>query len=133
MENASKALIMAGGVLLAILILTLLVSVGISITDMSAAQDKKNEMQQLQKFNESYLAYNKTIMYGIDVLSVYNKAKDEDSYFIEILAIDEQENVINIINNKEFKAYVFKCLAEEITYDSITGRINKMVFKKIEI
>jgi len=124
---------MAGGILLAIMILTLLVSVGISMSNMAGAQDEKIATQQVQEFNESYLAYNKSRMYGIDVLSVFNKAKDEESYIIEILAIDEEENVINIINNQEFKKYVFKCLEEEIGYDNITGRINKMVFKKIEI
>ena len=93
MENASKALIMAGGVLLAIMILSLLVSVGISMSDMVGAQDEKTATQQVQQFNESYLAYNKSKMYGIDVITVVNKAIDYNTK----LGTDDEEYKINII------------------------------------
>ena len=74
MENASKALIMAGGVLLAMMILALLIYVGTAIGDNAESQERKLLTQQIVEFNKSYLAYEKTRMFGIDVITVVNKA-----------------------------------------------------------
>lgn len=93
MENASKALIIAGGILISIMILSLLVYVATSISDMAESQDRKLAAQQIQEFNKSYLAYSKTRMYGTDVITVVNKAinhnktigaTEVDPYYINI-------------------------------------------------
>ncbi len=92
MENASKALSIAGGILLAMMILSLMIYVSSSMSDMADAQDRQILAQQVKEFNDSYLAYNKTRMYGTDVITVVNKAinynkeldTDEEEYFINI-------------------------------------------------
>lgn len=93
MENASKALLIAGGVLLAMMILSLVVIMTSSLTDISEGQDRKKLTEQIEEFNKSYLAYNKTRMYGTDVITVVNKAidhnrtvdaREEDPYYINI-------------------------------------------------
>lgn len=93
MENASKALIIAGGVLLAMMILALLLYVASSVTDMAEAQDRKVLTEQIEEFNKSYLAYNKKRMYGTDVITVVNKAIDHNKR----TQTDEEEYHINII------------------------------------
>lgn len=92
MENASKALLIAGGILLAMMILALLVYVGTSMSDIAGIQDRKREAQQLENFNKTYEAYNKTRMYGTDVITVVNKAIDYNTK----LDTDETEYFINI-------------------------------------
>ena len=95
MENASKALLIAGGVLLAMMILAMLVYVSTSITDFSEAQDRDALTKQLSEFNKGFEAYNKKIMYGVDVISVVNKAInynnsldiDDKNYFINITLV----------------------------------------------
>lgn len=115
MENASKALLMAGGVLLAITIIALLIFVSISMSEMAGAQDKKNLEQQIQDFNESYLAYNKTRLYGIDIITVVNKAinhnktigaKETDPYYINIKIIPKQtfKTTVEKIDNTKVNA-----------------------------
>lgn len=74
MENASKALLIAGGILLALMTLSLIVYVSTSTTRMAEAQDAKKASEELAAFNASYEAYNKTRMYGTDVITVINKA-----------------------------------------------------------
>lgn len=133
MENASKALIIAGGILITLMILALVLYVGRSMGDMADSQDRRLAAQQLVEFNKSYEAYNKTRMYGTDVLSVYNKANNEKEHIIEVKAVDQYGNEILVENSDEFKRFVFKCLEEEIKYNGETGVISKMVFKKIEI
>lgn len=74
MENAAKALIIAGGILLAIMILSLLVyMLGITNT-MAQAQDEKKVAEQLVAFNNEYEAYNKRVLYGVEVITVARKA-----------------------------------------------------------
>lgn len=74
MENAAKALLIAGGILLALMTLSLIVYVSTSTTRMAEAQDEKKAAEELSAFNASYEAYNKTRMYGTDVITVVNKA-----------------------------------------------------------
>ena len=100
MENASKALIMAGGILLSIMILSLLVYVGTSMSDMAESQDRKLLTQQIEEFNKGYLAYNKTRLYGTDVITVVNKAvnhnktvgaTEADPYYINVIVKTQDE------------------------------------------
>lgn len=74
MENASKALLMAGGMLLAIL----LISVGVlgytRIKSFKTTEAEISAKKQIQAFNAEYEAYNRKLLRGIDVISVVNKA-----------------------------------------------------------
>lgn len=93
MENASKALLIAGGILLALMTLSLIVYVSTSTTRMAEAQDAKKAAEELSAFNASYEAYNKTRMYGTDVITVVNKAinyngKLDDSQKNEAITIE---------------------------------------------
>lgn len=74
MENASKALVIAGGILLAIMTLSLLVYMTGSTSRMAQAQDEKKAAEQLVAFNNQYEAYNKRVMYGTDLITLVNKA-----------------------------------------------------------
>lgn len=94
MENASKALIIAGGILLAMMILALMVYVGTSMTDMAESEDRRTLAEQTEEFNKSYLSYNKSRMYGTDVITVVNKAIEhnkniatstDDPYYINVI------------------------------------------------
>ena len=78
MENATKALLIAGGILIAMMTLALLVYVFGYMTDFAESQDRVAATQEIVEFNESYEAYNKQRMYGTDVISVVNKAEDNN-------------------------------------------------------
>ena len=95
MENAAKALMMAGGILLAILILSLIIYVSTTSTRITEAQESKIATQQTSEFNKQYEAYNKSRMYGTDIISIVNKAID----YNRRLDIDgeEKDYKINII------------------------------------
>ncbi len=93
MENASKALLIAGGVLLAMMILAIMVYVFGSMSDFAESQDRTAATQEIVEFNKGYEAYNKQRMYGTDVISVVNKAINhnknvapnaEDPYYVNV-------------------------------------------------
>ena len=74
MENASKALLIAGGILLAILILGLLALLLSSLSSNQLAEEKKTEAKQLQEFNQQWEAYNKKALFGSEIITVVDKA-----------------------------------------------------------
>ncbi len=101
MENASKALIMAGGILIALLILALLVYGYSNIRNLSARELTEKEIEQLTIFNKEYESYNRKLLRGVDVISVINKAIDNNKKY-------ENDKYYTI--NIQFK------MAEEVIY-----------------
>lgn len=76
MENASKALLIAGGVLIGLLLLVLLVYTFRQWGDIEATKQKEIETQRVGDFNKSYLSYEKQALYGSELLSLVNKMRD---------------------------------------------------------
>ena len=74
MESANKAIMMAGGMLFAIMIMSLVAFVFSKLTTLPTEEDSKLLIQQAAAFNNEYTAYDKRIMYGVDLISVLNKA-----------------------------------------------------------
>lgn len=81
MENASKALIIAGGILISILILSVLVYSFGNISQYFSSEEKVQQTEQLTTFNNQYESYNKKLLRGTDVISVINKAKDNNTKY----------------------------------------------------
>lgn len=78
MENIADALRIAAGVLLATLLLSLLVYVFRSFHSVEEERAQQILIEQIKEFNGKFLAYNKTQMYGTDVMSVLSLAIDNN-------------------------------------------------------
>lgn len=129
MENATKALEMAGSVLIGVLILGCLVFVYSKIAETKKVEENSKRAQQATDFNKEYEAYNRQNLYGSDIFSVanmienYNKkeAETKDYGKIEIKAI-----VKNEIRGAQFfvkSVYDEKTISE--AYKKLTKAINK--------
>ena len=70
MENAASALKMAGEVLIGLLLISLFVFVFNQMEIAENAKDKDVALQQTIEFNKKFEAFNKTSMYGTDLISV---------------------------------------------------------------
>ncbi len=82
MENASKALLMAAGVLIGILILSLAVFLFANFGAASAEAHKQNEENQIQQFNVQFTAYQgRTDITIHDIVTVANLAKSTNQSF----------------------------------------------------
>ena len=57
MENASKALIMAGGVLLGVIILALMVTLFISSKDITNQYQQTKKTEEIEQFNVNFTKY----------------------------------------------------------------------------
>lgn len=114
MENASKALLIAGGILLAVLVLSLLGLLLSNISSNQLAQEKRLEAEQLQEFNQKYESYNKKALFGVDIITLQNLAKTDG-------------NIVQIeIKTEIEKTTVYTCTGVE--YDN--GKISKLSFEE---
>lgn len=82
MENASKALIMAAGVLIGIILLSLMVYMFTNFAITSAEVHKENEQNQLNQFNSQFTSYEaKEGLTIYDVVTVANLATENNIYY----------------------------------------------------
>lgn len=82
MENTSHALHIAVGVLIAIMLTGLVLYVFRAIGRMEKSGDSELVAKNRTEFNESFLAFQKPLMYGTDVLSCLNKAQSNNQKYV---------------------------------------------------
>ena len=78
MENAAQALKIAGAVLIAIILLALLLMMFSKLSSIPQEQEYLKKVEQINEFNMEYIAYDKKLMYGVDVVSCLNKVLDNN-------------------------------------------------------
>ena len=131
MENASKALIIAGAILLAIL----LISLGIMI--FNQAQDTVNNsgmsQAELQAFNNKFLKYEGDSRKGSEVKALLNEviASNADPNNVSakrIVLVNTWTDPAKITTSgiKTEKSYKVT-----LGYDSKTGAVNKVTYKPL--
>ena len=76
MENASKALIMAGSVLLAVLIITALIYIYSQISSLKQVEASSEEEKILAQYNKKIESFNRSGLYGSEILSLANLIED---------------------------------------------------------
>lgn len=149
MENASKALIMAAGVLIGIMIMSLAVYLFVSFGNETSKVYDRNKEQQLVEFNAEYTKYEgKDNITIYEVISVANKANENNKYYeVENTSDDNyiqvKLNGINIENSIENNQYRIDSSIGEInqnnpnlkTYScsveySTSGKVNKVSFSE---
>lgn len=109
MENASKALIIAGSILLAMITISIFYFSWDKVGEVAGGLDESAK-RELEAFNNSFESYNKKVMYGADVLTVVNKAIDNNkSYGVEYYErptdsdyLDYYVNIIFVYNGREY-------------------------------
>jgi len=101
MDNASKALIIAGSILVALLILTLLVIGWNNLSKVGKEQERAQLEKQTKEFNQQYEAFNRNLLYHTDIITVVNKALDHNFKYpnkITIIIETEKNGNINFVN-----------------------------------
>lgn len=132
MENASRALLIAGSILIAIIIISLLVKTYGNIGMFKRQQLTQKEVEQINEFNKQYTKYANKYVYGTEVITVINRAtsKGEVSVYVDRIVIN---NVNELGDFEKIKgSYYFCNFNEEGIYDS-NGKIQKMYFEKKNI
>lgn len=79
MENASKALLMAAGVLIGILILALMVTLFLSAREVSSRHDQVKKTEEIEQFNANFTKYVGKDITMHQVITIHNFAKIENN------------------------------------------------------
>ena len=138
MENASKALLMAGGVLIALLIIGSLVMMFANLQDYQNSQDISAKQSQIAKFNNQFEPYNRNNVSLNELKSLYNKIisnnKKYPEYEIETNIEEIYRNIATddftnnkIVSEDDKQTKIFKCTG--IKYEGIDGRISAIYFE----
>lgn len=147
MENASKALIMAGGVLIGILLLSLAVYLFADFGSTSAEINAQNAQKQITQFNSQFTSYEgKEGLTIYDVITVIGYAQENNKYYEDsgeykiIVKLENQpvqgwseENKIKKIKDEQIvlenstNLPTYKCKIEEYHEN---GRVKTISFTK---
>ena len=125
MENASKALLMAGGILIAIIIIALLVRSFSTISSFQKQKLTEEEQAQLEAFNKQYTKYVGQYVYGTEVRSLMNKCesdKQSGKNYVEVIYDVEPPTG----TGQETKYY--QCIS--VQYGN-NGRVTSITFKNV--
>lgn len=76
MENASKALLIAGGMLLAMLLVSLFIYAWGLFSEYQSSNDKLKNIENVAKFNEQFTNYDRQDVQGYELISLVNKVVD---------------------------------------------------------
>lgn len=76
MENSTKAIIIAGGMFILIMVITLLVVFGRSLSSYMQGQHDKEMVKQITEFNNKFANYQGTELRGNELISVLNRVID---------------------------------------------------------
>ncbi len=83
MENAVKALEMAAGVMLGVILMALVAYFFSNISSWPQNEEDIMSRDQLSKFNLEYEVYEKSKMYGVDVISCLNKVVSNNEKYAQ--------------------------------------------------
>ncbi len=129
MDNASKAILMAGGVLIAIAIISVAIFFYTQMTGYASQNEEMLSSTQIQSFNRFYTAYVGRDIRVVDAINILNKALDD--------GIDTENKLTSLIQRgkTDFKIIDVKKYTESnnyrvtCEYDDV-GKIKKVIVGK---
>lgn len=155
METATKALLIASGVMIGVMILSLGVALYSEFSAYIETSKDAIKFNELNSFNAKFLKYaNSTNLTIQDIVTAVNLASENNSLYtyklneeprgnpeIFYVAIDfndgistlqleksNQEQLAELLTKYSGKGYTFSCTTVDIS--DITGRVYKIIFKK---
>ncbi len=111
MENASKALLIAAGILIGLILITMIIFGYNQISSYYTNREEVKQSEQLAEFNKQYIGYDREDVRGSDLLSLVNKIIDYNAPRINDVNEEKIEISIiipNINTNDESKLFFYK-------------------------
>lgn len=134
MENASNALIMAGGVLVGVIVLSLFVYLFSHTGSLSHEYQQEIDRISIVRFNEQFEKYiGKEDLSSHDMLTLYNLVEainnEAGEKVVEVKGVNQSDikNLTAFLTNGK----IYKNLIDKVKYDEETGKISYLEFKEI--
>lgn len=140
MENSAKAIIIAGGMFILIMVITLLVIFGRSLSSYMQGQHDKEMVKQITEFNNKFANYQGTELRGNELISVLNRVIDYnaleageygyDPVLVEIDLVDRNALDSVIKFNSTDENFLFKKNASKIKNSKDSDEALKTISQK---
>lgn len=128
MENATRALEMAGSVLIGVLILGCLVFAYTRMTELKDIEHKTEVTEQAGDFNKDYETYNRNNLYGSDLFSLANKIEDYNKQEADGKAYGRIEMKVilkdTVLNAEVFTGTTYSGDTLNTKYNELARKIN---------
>lgn len=122
MENASKALIMAASVLIAIVIISAFILMMSNLTSYQEASYKSNLSAQIAEFNSQYTTYDRSNIRGSDMISLMNKVVDYNTRYTN------EEGFTKMLITIDMNGY-----NENLSFDNVNRIVTKNKYTQDQI
>lgn len=132
MDNAAKALYIAGGILIGIIILSALVIMWGNTSTLFDTQESVKTVEQVQAFNTEYEAFNKKLLRGVELISVINKAENNNRSYANGKISTSRAIMQSEMQDPGYYISIEFEMKEAIVYTKINGK-GKPTSKKFEI
>lgn len=115
MENAAKALTIAGTILISVLVISAVVFMYRDLTSVKRQDAENQKLQEITDFNKSFESFDKTLN-GAKMLSLANKIQDYNTKYVDrmsegynpiVLYVDNSETYNNSDTYKGYKYYEY--------------------------
>ena len=115
MENAAKALTIAGTILISVLVISAVVFMYRDLTSVKRQDAENQKVQEITDFNKSFESFDKTLN-GAKMLSLANKIQDYNTKYVDrmsegynpiVLYVDNSETYNNSDTYKGYKYYEY--------------------------
>ncbi len=130
MENASKALLMAAGVLMGILVLSLIVYIYATFSDSTQKNMEQMKLNETVAFNSKYLAYDgREDLTCYDILNIANMAiKDNEDDEYPPISVQIMNGLVNPGGNtpNTLPSHWLTTAPPEYYYNDFVDEINSM-------
>ncbi len=132
MENATKALLIAGAVLILVMVLSLVVIFWDQVTSYFSAGHDAKMQAQLVEFNNKFQNYAGKTIRGNELVSIMNRIVDYNDYQSDIVGYERIKITINFSGQKDDLRYNTERREEILVeYDTITNNANDDRIEKI--
>ena len=137
MENASKALLMAAGVLIVILILSVFMYFVNQVSDFKKSNSDAVKDSQLATFNEQFTQYARNDLKGVEIISLINKVVNYNKKSTGAGEINYSQKItLKIAIGQEFKSKYASDVNLELfkndPYEISTDENNELIQKALE-
>ncbi len=121
MENASKALLIAAGIIISLLLISVLVFSFKKISEYQSSNKELADIQNTADFNEQFLQYNREDVKGYELVSLSNRIYDYNIRMSTEGENDEGYNPIEFSINLNGKKDMF-VYSDSEKYERLIGR-----------
>lgn len=132
MENASKALIMAGSVLLSVLIISALILMFNQLSSLKNTEINSNDLTKVSEYNKQIENFERAGLYGSEMLSLINLIEDYNEKMYKANGYEKIECQVEFknINNENFPES--PCSSEEFAkkFSKMENNLDKLKNKK---